>query len=953
MTTYRDLVSQYPRGMKWAFALTLQGIPDIFSCGMAAWGTINGRSTDRPGTLTTRDFQLSFRSDPQNPLVTGSGLSVTLIDDGTDYLNTLFAPDYEGSYTHLKQTLTAASASTTATVENASQISIGYAYAGLETFNVTARDTVANTLTVTRARFDTVRRTFNYVGGRGVKITTSPRLMEGRIAEIWVAPVDSATGAAIVSDAAPIWAGVLKQVRQSDESIELQLEPLDSILQTAWPSVLPAGALYQRLNQFNLNYGHWTMRIATLGYNGSVTNTEYRDLQLGEYNNVGTFTVATPATGMYSLQYIVKLIQDTLANYLATTTDEPFYGAGNRPFKNRISMAVVQVDEDRLKVVGQLSPNAATLGTGGSLTARIEFRDNVGIFTKIGRFSPLEIGSREQVLKNLRNNYTYITEGDDSIDLYCDNPDYPFSVAFKDYLSGNSQGYVRIADGSDVEIIAYTGVTIDTNDKRKVTITGCIRGLGGTKPRKWGYDDDARTSVQTKATVTQLLMMSSPMGFSAGLTPLYMDQIVGGLLMSTTDPGQQGGTYHDYLYGYGMGMQMPARYVDYEGMQAIAYATGSFQANRFWVDEGGKGKDQFSELLKLAGMYLVAKRFTRGGTQYFGLSLETITVPAYTQYNDTFTDTERRSGSEVEKDHNNRLLINSVMIKPFGPTSWGQKESDGQPLYEWDEWSIAEHGASKTLEFKPSVFFNTFDDRTLGLSFQGRDAQAAQLTSSASRWFGAFGRGNYILSCEAAAPVGYKYQIGDRILYSFSGVRNPQGSLGMTGSVGKVTAIEHYYGSRAKTHISARLAYEDVSELAPCARVTAITSSTLTVDANYFSATSQFIPFTTTRGATDAEWFDPIDYGGNIYCIIWTEGEYAASVASFQVTSRTGNTLTVNTNMTALTVATNLGLGKRTIMSFAVYSASLGTSLQRQYAHAASNSSPPLLDSTNAAKEYF
>jgi hypothetical protein len=955
MTTFRDLVTNYPRGMKWSFAVTLQGIPDVFTDGAGTWGTINGRTSQRAGTLVTRDFQFSFRSDPQNPLITGSGINLSLVDDGTDYLNTLFAPDYEGTGSYMAQALAATSGATTVYVEDASQITAGsaYAYAGLETFQVTSRDTVADTLTVVRARFDTVRRAFPFIG-RGVKVTTSPRILAGRVVEVWAAPIDSLTGAVIISDAAPIWAGVLKQVSQMDERIELQIEPLDSILQTAWPAILPSGTLFQRLNVFQMYNDSWTIRLHMLAYGGvSITGSEYKDFLLGEYNSAGTFTTVTPAEGKYSLMYLVKLIQDTINNYFATTTDEPWYGAGQRPFKNRISLSVQPDGEGRIAIVGQLNPDTSDLsGTSGYMTGQIEFEQGWGIFKQIGRWSALDISSRSCYLSRMQNNHSYIQEGDKSIELYCDNANYPFILAFKDYYSATTQGYVRIQDSSDVEIIAFTGVTIDTNDTRKCTITGCIRGLGGTQPRKWGFDEDTNRGTESKATVTQLLMITSPQGFTAGLMPLYMDQLVGGIIMSTNDPGQQGGLYHDFLYGYGMGLALPARYVDYEGMERIALMTGGLQMNRFWVDEGGKGKDSLMETLKLAGMYLVTKRFTRSGTSYFGLSLDTITVPAYTTYNDTLTDAERRSGSSVRRDDNSRILINSVMVKPFGPYSWGRKESDGEPIYEWDEWSIQEFGPSKTLEFKPTAMFQTFDDQTSGRTFFGREAQVAQLTASGTRWFGAFGRGNYTLNIECAAPVGYRYQSGDRVLISFTGVRNPQGTVGIVGSVGKITNIEHFYGSRAKTTITVRLAYEDVSELAPCAQVSAIGASTFTVVANVFSKPAQFIPFTQTTGATDADWFDPAKYGGNVRCEVWTEGKYATTVQTFQVTSRTGNTLTVDTNLTAASVATNLGAGEKTYMSFRIYSSTLGTTLQRQYAHAASNAIPSLLDSAHTPKEY-
>ena len=85
---------------------------------------------------------------------------------------------------------------------------------------------------------------------------------------------------------------------------------------------------------------------------------------------------------------------------------------------------------------------------------------------------------------------------------------------------------------------------------------------------------------------------------------------------------------------------------------------------------------------------------------------------------------------------------------------------------------------------------------------------------------------------------------------------------------------------------------------------------------------------------------------------MWTEGQYATTVQNFGITARNGSTLTVDTNLTATTVATNLSGGARTIMSFQAYSTG-STTLQLAFAHIADNGNPPTLGSSSApAKEY-
>jgi hypothetical protein len=122
------------------------------------------------------------------------------------------------------------------------------------------------------------------------------------------------------------------------------------------------------------------------------------------------------------------------------------------------------------------------------------------------------------------------------------------------------------------------------------------------------------------------------------------------------------------------------------------------------------------------------------------------------------------------------------------------------------------------------------------------------------------------------------------------------------------------------------------------------------VDANFFSDGTMRSPYSFTTAATDAEWFDPAVYEGNIYAQAWTEGQYASTVQNFLITARSGNTLTIDTNLTATTLASNLTAGIRTLMSFQSYN---GTAFEKAFAHIADNGTNPTLGSAaDPAKEY-
>jgi len=936
MTFLNSLVTSLPRGSEWSYAITISGIPDIFSDGKASWAALYSDRTDRPGTLTTRDFSFVNKSDPQNPLVTsgGGGPSIKLRDDGTDYLHQIFSVAYEGSYSYLAAALTAASASTTITVQDSSIFSVNqYVYLGLETCKVTAKAAgPPATLTVERAKFDTLRRAFLNTNHLGIKVTTAPRVMKGRFVEIWMAPIEQLSGTIDITSAAPIWAGIMSEVRIDGEIIELQTDSLDKLLTGSWPTVLPTGSLYQGQDTVNMTVSSWRFKLAWWDLTASASGQNTIDLDVGAYDTAGTFTVVTPAAGRYAFTYLAKCLQDTLNNFFATTILTPFFSGGVRPFTN--SMTVwVEKTTDKTRIVANWIPGVSTASTSISAIEIIRGAGGGGENGFAHRFAggKIRLGETDQELRSWGPDLVAILKGDTSIPVYCDNPSYPFAVAWK--RTGTSDiGVVRIQNGDAWELVQFSGVTLDSTDGRRMTLTGCIRGIGGSEPLDWALEDGK----PNPAIVSQLLCMSAKTGAT---TMLRLDEVVAGILMSTEDQGQQGSTY-DNLYGKGMGLYIPARYVDYDRMMLLQSQGNLIQVNKFWIDEKGKGKESLGEYLKMLGIYMTTRRFTRGGVQYYGLSCDSIDPPVTTTTYDTFTDDDRLAFSRAPTEHNERLIINSVSTRPF-TKRWGTKETDGEPMTEFDQWSIEEYGASKTLEIKPTALYIIWDDSITGNRYNGREAQLAWLTMVAIRWFGAFGRGHYTIDLEAPAPIGWRFQMGDKLLVTLTGVRDPEGNRGIVSRPAKITEVDSAHGSKAKVKIRLRMGYENFAELAPSGQVSSLTSTTMTLVSNTFSLSTWPIIGNGAIGATDADWFDPAFYGGNVRATVWTEGKWASTKQTFQITGRSGNVLTINTNLTATTMATNLGLGERTLISFDTYHTTNNTARQNAFAHTADNSSPP------------
>lgn len=972
MSAFNDLIVEQPRGQKYSFAVRFTGIPKLFTDGLASWSSFDLAYDERPGTLVNRDMKFLFRSDPQSPLTTGEGITLELVDDGTDEIAQLFAPGYAGLETNLATeespeggvgitAMDGGFGDGTMYVVDSSGLEVGDdLYLGsLETVKITSISDqgfgASTELGVDRAQYGTLAREHRIADGTlGVKVTTSPTTFKNRIAEVFICPVDSLTGLLRTDEAAPIWAGPIANIKSPDERIQVQCTSLGSLLEAGWPAVLPAGRLGGNTPSMRMVPRNWTDGI-TIMYNDPVNDWSRATAVitgLGTYDSAGTFVFLGPmADAYYSVHYVFQVIQDSLNYFFTTTALAPFLDGFDRPFKNKLKLSVVESSPENYELRYSFWPGIDAAVVGQMNIVVVPFLD-IG-----ANYYPHQAGLRDLRFRLPRgsgtcqsdedrtvsfNGMVRVSAQDTSIQVKADTRLYPFQpawdVALATYGAFRSVGLARIQDGDKWELIEIHSANTDLNG---ITTLSVRRGVGGTMAQDWGAEPG-----RAGPTCVQLLYMSDNATDLFALGPgvgeydhLAPAEVVLGLLasyevwadrhedrqLSSANGEMERGP--DRLFGYRQGLAIPIRYIDYHGILDVFRRYASEPIRAFWVDEAGKGKDALAEFMKYYGMFFVTRRFERGGIPYFGLSVESIAQPLTTHYQHTITDSDRTGDTKVEIDFNERLTVNVVSYTPYF-TGWGGSKPDGDPVFYYDEWSIEEYGAAKTLELKPTILDWMTED-TNGGTRTGREASYAVTFASACRWFSAFGNGNYTLAMECPAPVGWRFQMGDHVLINLTGPRDPlTGQRNLSSLPARVYRVENVYGERGGARIEFRCGYSKSAELVPCGRVTAIDlgAGTFTLDGNFFSSALDRSPFDFDRPPADADWFDPAVIGADIACRIWVEGDYLNTVMGINITVRSGNVLQGEDDLTA--IKTRLDAGDRVLICYDTWLSGPGSDSQ-------------------------
>ncbi len=957
----KEFLLQNPKGVAWSFCVRLIGVEDAFSDGLGDWdGLLPDPHFVRHGTLITRDWKIDFRSDPQKPLLMGDNVSMELTDDGTEGVFHVFAPRYYGVRTKLAFDV---EVDDTLIFMDTDGLSVGdYLHFGVHETMRVATVVDSESATVTRGKFGTRLRRFDF-SGAGMQITTSPTDFTNRLIEVFAAPVDLASHTLDSDHIFPIWAGCMRSPETAEGRIKLEAAPLQALLEASWPGRLATGKLGSGGQLIQLHTGHFTQGFRVWYRNrtgsGAMSGLESITLAPGMYDEAGTFSVVEPVEGLVPLSWAVKVLQDTINNLLSTNTSAPWQQTGVNVWENRLQFSL------RREADGQVSLRYTIMPVPG-LEDFFPIVEITGMNLEFwGLTMQLQPNARDLPLRFFGGGVSIRAE-DTTIPLLLDDAAVlPGEGVWSLPDGSDARGLIRVSDGSNVELISFSGVSTEynltpsANEPRMIMLTGVNRGVGGTMALNWGNFPDSFEPGSADATFQELMYASDDLSDIANADVMDPDAVVLAILLSAEDDED----YVEYkrgstgaitgvcrFIGYRMGLAIPKRFVDYEGIVRTMRRNGAAEAiGAWWVDEASKGKESLEELLRLYGLFFVSKQFVRDGVLYFGITLESISPSTATTFDDVIEDADRAAGTIPTAAVNERLVVNVVSLLPWNKAAHGNK-SDADPIIVYNEPSIAAVGPAKTLELKPNVFdwFSRTDSVMTNLA--GREAHIAVALRAADRWVAAYGAGPYVLKMQVPAPVGWRFYAGDRVLITLTGVRDPAGNANIAATPGRVSRASHQWGSRARTEIEVYVGFETSAELAPNCLVTDIvTSSTLGVAHGHFTTDDSADEF------SDAAFFDPDDYGGEIHCELWPEsGRYSGTVVGVVVVGRSGDVLTLQS---ALSPADEAALqaylddGVPLVLSFAAYDVTY-SDRQKAYAHMAASDTKKL-DSTDSPKEYL
>lgn len=987
--TLNQHLADYPRGREYTYAARIRGLPYLFTDNRTSWNLFAQTrfSTLALPYLVKTDWNLKFESNPLEPLAVGSGTSFGVVRDPGGLVHDLFSPTREQDFELVIDETSLTTTRSTFSIKNSPGLGVPaqgtLLYWGLETMNVVSTD-VANEVTVERAFLGSTARRYQEVNTSATEaftegtlgllpmdpLTSHPTIWRGRYVDIYMGVIQD-NGA--LGDVWPIWAGRLDSFAYDGPVISISCDPLTaSLTKDSWPQPLPKGSFKSDTIKLRVNQEDMFVTFSASN-TGLTTADDGIRLELGTYDTAvpAVFTPVTVASGgeWMTLERVARLIQDTVIYGIINNAGTSGTNANN--LMNNLSVAVARTGDDDSTWYVLLARNETPI--------HIVLQDSSGILSRLMHFTldamwlnaggmwRWTIGAGDTEAFGAFGKGSGFTLGVAQGTLACvmDNRGQPFDEnrgGCYDPATEQMLGYLRITQEDEVEVISFSSSGIGNDGNFYADIQE--RGLGGTLPRYWGGGADPISLEQ----ITCIRVGNS----------MSMADLILYLLMSTaTDvtPGPNGN--YDYL-GEWVGLGIPSDLVDIEGIIARLAITDMPRPAMFWVPEAGKGKDAVEELLRANGIYLVTRRFTRDGVERFGVSVDVVDVPASSSFNTEFTDSDLSANKSPRVDINERLLINVISLSPH--YKFGSDTSDtGGKRFTYAEESIAKFGAAKTLEMEPSTIFNVFNTAFGGNYTDPEEITVAIVTAIGLRWFGAFSYGNYTLSGETP-HIGWKFQAGDRVLITLTGVPNPDGSDGFANVIAKVVDVTHRHGSGAGARVSLRLSVVQSAELAPCLNVVSVDGAEITLASEgygidefglanpwswFFQRGGEFGPFyqATPRPqgpfgeapGADVQWFDPTRHTDNnrLRIRLWPRGNYA-DWEEFEVLSAVGNVLTLDSAPTTGLLEESLepvsGLPVALIGTFALYDNP--STLRAAYAHLGSNAHVSLLGGTQRAKRW-
>lgn len=901
-----------PKGVKWSFSFRINGLPYNWTDGRAAWE--DPVYTIEKPCLAKNDFSVDINFNPLKPMDVGNGMKFVLVDDATGYMRKLFAPNY-GHTTRLTAKVGNAATDTTLPVQSSSAFTVGeLVYLGsTETCEITdIPDTTS--LVVDRAKLHTLRRVHNPMDVVvGPLVSSSPRVFSSRVAELWIGAVNEITGQ--LRDQFMIWSGVIGKVAAEGTSYTVDCDSLSTVVSEGWPAYLAKGILAvgdsasQSKKVFRLSTGD---EILTMTYTYGPTYMTihapllHRDT-FGSTEELGTATrELTPQ----------ELFQDILLSI-----------AAYKPVGSTYDMKVSVTN-----LVGRVSYK---LRNRSDFSVQIDRSSGLGAFLENVGCEPymFDIESRPgentwfEIYRQAAFAAVELSATSDEIPIMVENAKVPFDPTQYDVGETFPSGYAKITSGDTFEIVRFRGLTTFASNPRLNLLTGVLRGQLGTSPVRWNSEEYEYGSI----TVEQVAVFGPTSDYGWPVTDLLL------MILTSTGDLLQNSIYDKHGDEAAIGLNI--RYLDIDSFVGLR-GVDMLPINQLWIDKAGDGKKVLEEVMKAAGVAFTTRRFERAGESLFGLALAPIAMPTKTAYSASVGDADRLINSKVVVDYNERLIVNAVSLD--APVSSMSMSKDTQVNFWYAEDSIADYGREETLALKPQALLGSSRARD-GLGRNPYDVwelNTAEGGYIAGRWFAAFAQGNYTVKIELPF-TGWRVQVGDIVKVSLTGVNAPDGTENLYNVAGRVHNVSMSFGSRTSCIVRIRLAYEDLYELVPAARVQVHSSGTITLYDNEFSNPEDVPPFGAVQPTKDVHWFDRRQFDADIPVAIYVEGDMSL-IGSYTITATDtdAGTVVLNANLAAGIAAYLSNTNYRVIMTYDVYDYTASVDPAMHFAYIGDNTLP-------------
>lgn len=398
-------------------------------------------------------------------------------------------------------------------------------------------------------------------------------------------------------------------------------------------------------------------------------------------------------------------------------------------------------------------------------------------------------------------------------------------------------GFAVISNDDKNEIIQYTGVTVSwAHEPRVISLTGCTRGLCGTKAQEWSVpvsDLVPHSSVKAAGDPPKI---QGCLAFSdTDLLTIFLE-----LCMSTGDNANRHATYDVAAVPEFVGAGLPSLHFDIDKFEAVTAELGDVLSKRniaFFEPFNLKGWIG-PELAALG--YTILSRRTPNGYQ---ITLDKVRDPLVMGGQTiTHSDIQPTDWPEIRSelgDIINRLDCDLVWMVGKG------KFSDSKIIINEIDSQI-DNGVVQTLEVQMK---GAASDTATG-------QHIAELIGPSI--LSHFARRYEIITLSVRRRA-WAFQPGDQINVTLAGIPNWDGTSGWTAEPTVLLAMEPTYaggGREAATKLTLlHLPDRKLSYYCPTGEIASILGAVITLKANEYSDSGIPNPITGHEAAGDIQWF--------------------------------------------------------------------------------------------------